>query len=422
MQETCTLNRGTLLPTKRNIILSFCFFLFSLTSFSQNFCANELVIFSEDFGNGTTASSHPDVVNLLYSASGSLADNFYRSINNTKQKPEWHSAPNHTPTGINGKMLVINGSPDTFYVRTITNAANAFLPGTYSSSLFLMNVNTPGTCGPTALLPKITFGIEYNVSATGSTGWVSLQSVTSAFIPQSAVPTWVQLGGVFTLPVPAQRIRLTLMDEVGNGCGNDFAIDDIKFATCPQGGPLPVDFLNLTATQKGAGVSVNWSTASESNNKYFDVEKSTDGSTWTTLSSLNGAGNSSTVKSYAAYDAKPVAGFNYYRIKQVDTDQRFKYSTVAKVKINIEKTGISVLTNPFVNNITVDFLSNNNQIVSVRLSDVSGKIISTEKWKLVRGSSRLSLNNVSNLQKGMYIFSVTDDNGAVIYNDKLIKQ
>jgi len=422
MQETFTFRISSMMLTSRKIILSFCFFLFSMTSFAQSICANETVIFSEDFGNGTTASSHPDVVNLIYSATGSLADGFYRSINSTQQRPEWHNAPNHTPTGMNGKMLVINGRPDTFYVRTITNAMVGFVPGTYSASLFLMNVNTAGTCGVAALLPKIGLGIEYNVSASGTSGWVSLPSVTSASIPQSAVPAWVQLGGLFTIPVAAQRVRITLMDMVGNGCGNDYAIDDIKFATCPQGGPLPVEFLNITATQKGAGVSINWSTASESNNKYFDIEKSIDGSTWTTLSSLNGAGNSSTVKSYAAYDAKPVAGLNYYRIKQVDVDGKFKFSPVAKVKISIEKTGVSVLANPFVNNITVDFLSNSNQFVNVKLSDVSGKVISTEKWKLTKGSSRSMLNNVANIQRGMYILTVVDEEGVVIYNNKLIKQ
>lgn len=422
MQETFTFRNGSSTLTSSKIILSLCFFLFSMTSFAQSFCANETVIFSEDFGDGITASSHPDVVNFIYSATGNLEDGFYRCINSTQQRPEWHDSPDHTPGNESGKMLVINGRANTFYVRTITNATVGFAPGTYSASLFLMNVNTPGTCGASPLLPKIGFGIEYNVSASGTTGWVSLPMVTSASVPQTAVPTWVQLGGVFTIPETAQRVRITLVDQVSNGCGNDFAIDDIKFATCPQGGPLPVEFLNITATQKGAGVSVNWSTASESNNKYFDIEKSTDGVNWTTLSSLNGAGNSSTLKSYAAYDAKPVSGFNYYRIKQVDIDQRSKYSSIAKIKIEVVKTGISVLTNPFVNAITVDFLSNSNQLVNVKLSDISGKVVSTQKWKVTKGTSRLMLNNVANIQRGMYIFTVVDEDGTIIYNNKLIKQ
>lgn len=422
MQETITSKSSTMLQQSRKIVLSFCFFLFSMTTFAQLFCANETVIFSDDFGNGTTATNHPDVVNLAYQASGSLNDNFYRVINNTQQRPEWHSAPNHTPSGVNGKMLVVNGTAQTFYQRIITNGANGFLPASYAASLFLMNVNTPGTCGAAALLPTITFRVEYNIDPVSATGWIALQNVTATAVAQSATPTWLQLGGLFVLPVPAQRVRLTLIDGTASGCGNDFAIDDIKFATCPDGGPLPVEFLDITAQKQGAGVSVNWSTASEYNNKSFDVEKSIDGANWTAIQFIKGAGNSNTAKQYSGYDAKPIAGYNYYRIKQVDIDGKFKFSAVAKVKISVEKTDISVLANPFVNNITVDFLSSNNQFVNVRLSDVTGKVISTEKCKLTKGSSRMMLNNVSNLQRGMYVLTVVDETGAVIYNNKLIKQ
>ncbi len=422
MQETFTFRHGSTTLTSRKIILSLCFFLFGMTSFAQNFCANEAVIFSENFGTGTTATSNPDVVNLTFSPSGNLNDNFYRIINNTRQKPEWHNSPDHTPNDVDGKMLVANGRAETFYIRTISNGANGFSPATYSASLFLMNINTPGTCAPNPLLPTITFRVEYNLDAAGTDGWVALTNVTATAVQQSATPTWLQLGGLFVLPVTAQRVRLSLIDGTISGCGNDFAVDDIKFATCPDGGPLPVEFLNISATQKGAGVSVNWSTASESNNKYFDIERSTDGVTWTTLSFLNGVGNSSTVKNYAAYDAKPVSGLNYYRIKQVDIDQRFKYSNVAKVKIELVKTGISILANPFANNIIVDFLSNSNQFVNVKLSDLSGKVVSTEKWKVTKGSSRLMLDNLANIQRGMYIFTVVDEDGTIIYNNKLIKQ
>lgn len=423
MQEKCTLSNSYILSTFRLLTLSLVVLFSSLSVSAQIFCANETVIWSENFGTGTSASNNSSITNLTYQSSGSLNDGFYRIINNTQQRPEWHAAADHTPADANGKMLVVNGSAETFYSRIITNGTTGFLPGNYAASLFLMNVNTPGTCSPSPLLPTITFKVEYNTAASGNTnGWIQLQSVTAASVPQSATATWAQLGGVFVLPAIAQRVRLTMIDGTVSGCGNDFAIDDIQFATCPDGGPLPVEFLNISAAQKGAGVSINWSTGSESNNKYFDVEKSIDGSNWLTINALNGAGNSSTIKNYSSYDAKPVSGYNYYRIKQVDTDGKFKYSSVVKVKITIEKTGVSILSNPFVNNITVDFLSNVDQTVSVRITDISGKLIGTEKWKISKGSTRLSYDNVTNIQRGMYIFTVIDENGNAIYNNKLMKQ
>lgn len=423
MQEKTTLSLSHVVTFSKKLALALSLMLFTLQLSAQTFCANETVIFTENFGSGTVATSHPDVINIIFhNAPQGLPDNFYRVINNTQQRTEWHNAPDHTPASVNGKMLVVNGSAETFYRRVITNGTTGFLPGSYAASLFLMNVNTPGTCAPNPLLPTITFIVEYNASATGDSGWIALQSVTANAVPQVATPTWNQLGGVFSLPAPAQRIRLVLSDGTSSGCGNDFAIDDIQFATCPEGGPLPVNFLSLNAALQGGGVAINWKTSFENNNRYFDVEKSVDGNNWSTINSVNGAGNSSVVKSYSSYDAKPIAGNNYYRIRQVDNDGNFKFSDVVKVKVVIEKTGVTVVANPFVNNITVDFLSPTNQNVSVRIMDISGKVVGQEKWRINKGSSRITYNNVSNLQKGMYIFTVSDDNGNVIYNNKLMKQ
>lgn len=424
MQEKIT-PQGSIISLRSTLLFTMMLCLFTVSSRAQNFCANQTVIFTENFGSGTTPTSSPDITTGLgYQATGDLIDGFYRIINNTQQRPEWHNSPDHTPASVNGKMLVVNGTNQTFYRKVITNGSANFIPGSYSSSLFLMNVNTPGTCSPNPLLPAITFIVEYNTAATGNAGgWAQLQSVTSNAVPQSANPTWIQLGGVFTLPVTAARIRLTLSDGIVSGCGNDFAIDDIKFATCPSGGPLPVEFLNVTATAKGSGVSVNWSTASESNNKYFDVEKSTDGgNNWSLVNTVYTNGNSSAVRNYNSYDAKPVGGYNSYRIKQVDIDGNFKYSVTVRVKINIDRTAITVLANPFVSNITVDFLTNTNSTVYVRLVDITGKLVTTQKWAVSQGSSRRTMDNVSNLSNGMYILTVTDENGNQIYNNKLMKQ
>lgn len=423
MQEKFTFRNGGFISATFSFLMIFGLLLTNSSANAQIYCANETVIYSENFGTGWDYGPHPDVVNIQFSPTFALEDGFYRVINNTQQRGEWHNSGDHTPNTTNGKMLVINGQAGDFFVHTITNGSSGFLPGSYAASLFLMNTNTPGTCAPDPLLPTITFKVEYNASASGNTGWVSLQNVTATSVPQSANPTWIQLGGVFNLPNIAQRVRLTLSDATNSGCGNDFAIDDIKFATCPEGGPLPVKFLNINASLQGAGVAVNWSTASESNNKYFDIEKSTDGSNWKTINSLNaGTPNSNITKKYGSYDANPVNGYNYYRIKQVDADGKFQYSDVARVKVTIEKTGVTVLANPFVNNITVDFLSKSKQFVNVRLSDISGKTIATEKWQINSGSTRLRFDNVSNLQRGMYIFTVTDENSNVIYNNKLVKQ
>ncbi|KAA9034509.1 T9SS type A sorting domain-containing protein [Ginsengibacter hankyongi] len=399
-------------------------------TYAQISCTNERVLFSQTFGVGTTPTSDPDVVTtgLTYQATGSLgAEGIYRVINNTQQKPEWQNSGDHTPNDVDGKMMVINGQEETYYSHEIDNA-QGFTPGTYTASLYIMNIDTLGLCGVDALLPNISFRVEYLSEANIWTPF-SGSPYTAAPVAQTApsAPTWVPLGSSFTLPSTGsfvvKSIRLVLSDGTVGGCGNDFAMDDVKFSQCPEGGELPVSFLGVDARQKGSGVSIEWSTSQEINSNSFDVEKSADGnSNWVLVASVNAAGNSSVVKNYNVFDATPLNGVNFYRVKQVDLDGNFKYSKTVRINLNFSKTAVSVLANPFYNTLTVDFSSAIEQSVSARLVDITGKQVAFEKWAISTGNTRMNFSNVSNLQQGMYILNISNADGELLYNNKVIKQ
>jgi Secretion system C-terminal sorting domain len=399
-------------------------------TYAQIGCANETVLFLQTFGVGTTASSDPDVLTtgLTYQESGSLvAEGIYRVINNTQQKPEWQMSEDHTPSDVDGKMMVINGQAETYYSHQI-DRNQGFQPGTYTASLYIMNVDTLGLCGPNALLPNISFRVEY-LSSTNTWEPLTGSPYTAPPVVQTApsAPTWVLLGSSFTLPLinnfVVTSIRLVLSDGTVGGCGNDFAMDDVKFSMCPEGGPMPVEFLGVTARQKGSGVSIEWSTSQEINNSRFEVERSADGNNdWSLVASVNGAGNSSVAKSYNAYDATPINGANFYRVKQVDKDGNFKYSKTIRINLSFNKTGVSVLANPFHNVLTVDFTSATAQSVSARLVDITGKQVGMEKWTISAGTSRQFFANVGGLQQGMYILNIVNSNGEILFHNKVIKQ
>lgn len=421
--------QGNLFPKKLCIIAGIATMsLTGLNANAQNFCTNANQLFIETFGTGVTSTSNPDVISpvLTFQQNGALTlDGRYRVINSTGQRPDWHNSPDHTGD-VDGKVLVANGAAGDFYSHTV-NRTFGFTPGSYSVSLYIMNVDPPGVCGPKAtLLPTITFKVEYQL-ANGT--WAPLvgSPLATAPLPQTASPTWVLLGGLFTLPLTGTytptNIRITLNDAADGGCGNDFAIDDIRLSQCAAGGALPVDFLSLSAAAQNTGVLVSWSTASEVNNKSFEVERSADGGIhWSTFATTETKGNGNSQRNYAAYDAKPAAGLNLYRVKQVDKDGTYKYSKTVSVKLTIGKTIASVLTNPFVENITVDLLSNSNQNLSIKLYDLAGKLIATDKWSVTKGSSRKTFDKSAAAQKGMYILTIADENNEVLYNGKLIKQ
>lgn len=394
---------------------------------AQVTCNNATTIFSEDFGTGTTASSSSDVLpGFFYQGAGNLSsEGSYRIINNTQQKPEWQISADHTGN-TDGKMLVANGTDTAFYQHIVTNT-HGFTSGDYTVSLFIINVDTAGICAPDPLLPQIKFDVEF---LDENNNWVPLSGspFTAAGVEQTSSPNWVNIGGKFTLPssqtgfFPTQ-IRITLSDVTAGGCGNDFAIDDINLSQCPEGGPAPVTLTSFSANSKGSGVVLAWTTSQELNNNYFQVERSPNGNTdWSTISTVMGAGNSQVRHDYNSFDASPLSGVNYYRLKQVDLDGRSTYSNTVIVKMGLQKMTVSIIANPFYSTLSVNLTSPSDQIVTARLVDITGKQLAVEKWSLNRGASTKNFTNISNLQHGMYILSVANNNGEILYNGKVMKQ
>lgn len=423
--------KATLTVYKRLLFLFFSLLTILVVASSNNahaqaFCNNELVLWSEDFGTGLTPSSDPNITSLNYQETGILAqEGTYRIINVADQNPNWFKTPDHTPGDVDGKMIVANSKAGDIYVKENIRP-NGYPAGFYSVHFFMMNVNYSGNCGPNPVLPQLRIIAEYQ---DANNNWVALQNspVTSGLIPETLDPVWIHMGGIFTLPTTGNfivtNIRFTIADvTTSTACGNDIAIDDIKFSTCSDGGPLPVSFINIAAQKKGSGVTISWSTVYEVNNDFFEVERSNDGGiTWNTVIKTRGSGASSTTKNYSVYDAKPLAGINYYRIRQVDQDGTSRYSTTVAYKLTITNTDVSVLANPFNASITIDFLSQHNQVLTIKFFDNSGKLVNSQQMNIVRGSARKTIET-GNLARGMYIMQVIDQNGQIVFNDKLIKQ
>ena len=97
---------------------------------------------------------------------------------------------------------------------------------------------------------------------------------------------------------------------------------------------LPIELLRFTAVAKDTYVQIDWLTATEINNDYFNVERSADGLNFNSMSKINGAGNSTEVLSYSSVDERPLDGISYYRLKQTDYDGETSYSNIEAVAFN----------------------------------------------------------------------------------------
>ncbi|MEP7279757.1 MAG: hypothetical protein ABI813_13995 [Bacteroidota bacterium] len=94
---------------------------------------------------------------------------------------------------------------------------------------------------------------------------------------------------------------------------------------------LPVVFTSFTVVKNTSDIVLKWSTASEMQNSYFEVERSYNGNSWSPVSSIkaNGTGTAGATYSYADITAN--ASIVYYRLKQVDADGRSTYSTIKTI-------------------------------------------------------------------------------------------
>jgi hypothetical protein len=178
--------------------------------------------------------------------------------------------------------------------------------------------------------------------------------------------------------------------------------------------PLPVEFTSVDAVLNGDRVDVRWTTASESNNDYFFVERSSDLLEWKRLGEVPGAGFSNQLLSYSFLDFPVFDGLMYYRVGQVDFDGTCSYSKVCAVLLkNPGVTSISelmVYPNPSVgggitlNIFPVDILS-----VDLSLFNMSGGLLySFSSTDLIKGSSGLFVSLPNWLSPGMYNLILED--------------
>jgi len=103
-------------------------------------------------------------------------------------------------------------------------------------------------------------------------------------------------------------------------------------------GPLPVELTSFSVSFNKDKVLLNWTTATEVNNYGFEIETSTNPAiTWEVIGFVNGHGNSNSPNDYSFVYSNPLSSDIYFRLKQIDKDGKFSYSSVIELKNNLVK-------------------------------------------------------------------------------------
>ncbi|MDN5214042.1 DUF4347 domain-containing protein [Fulvivirgaceae bacterium BMA12] len=188
------------------------------------------------------------------------------------------------------------------------------------------------------------------------------------------------------------------------------------FGSTTSDNTLPVDLVSFTAREDNNRVLLDWQTASELNNDFFEVQRSENGENWEVIGKVDGNGTINEVLNYDYTDQRPLFGTSYYRLRQVDFDGQFEYSPVQSVTIEFDGPDlqVSLYPNPTTkDNINLRLVSlNNRNKVKLRLLDMSGKVFLDEFVEIGKFNKDQKIKAHTELHKGIYILEV-DQNGIV---------
>ncbi len=184
-------------------------------------------------------------------------------------------------------------------------------------------------------------------------------------------------------------------------------------APCNTTPILPVDLLYFNVAKINNLVEIEWQTASELNNDYFIVERSSDGVHFEEIGKVNGHGTTNIVMSYNFSDHNPLNGINYYRITQVDYNKT-KSSTEIK-SINNYYTQILILPNPTSGLFSLNFIKADKETYQIRIFNTLGQ----EVYNSIVGDNSNS-NSISKeidiaaYEAGIYLIRVESSSTILI--------
>ncbi|OYU97499.1 MAG: hypothetical protein CFE21_04185 [Bacteroidetes bacterium B1(2017)] len=338
-------------------------------------------------GNISVTNAAAISVQNVYSASSYYSGNFsilFSSIGNTNGEITFAKYTN-TPYSSASPVFATNTTAN-------TNNSSVFTPSNTSQNLwYAVTYSGIGT-------GNYSSSIQYslNLDLTGVSGIFSKDSLY--LLKRSDYNgSWVPV----TTFVSGNNLYTGLLSGF-----SDFTIGSVSSVN-----PLPVTWQSFNAKNIDANQNIlNWVTASELNTKEFIVERSTDKEIFEPIGTVKAAGTSNQKQSYSFKDvwAEPITQTIHYRLKQIDLDGNYSYSSIATVfaQNDLNTTHVTV-SNPFTSSpiVWVDKPLGSGQI-TLNISDINGKQILTKTVVLDAPQSSFKLSELDTYNQGVYFLEV----------------
>jgi hypothetical protein len=369
-------------------------------------------------GNNITISTSPGTVNLSALGSTDQDGNLVRYIWRKIAGPSFGNI--QTPVSTNGRTGIIN----------------LIQPGTYQFEL--KAVDDRADYGLDTVTVTVISGSVSNISPVAQAGPdrntdLTLTSLdgSNSYDPDGNISNyqWTKIGGpggstlssptaisptVSNLLLGTYSFELRTTDNLGAVSRDTVLVNSL-------GQPLPVKLKSFKASSTAGGVQLSWITEIENGNDYFVIERSDDGTNFTAIGTVDGAGQSNVLKEYTLNDPQAVSGTVYYRLRQVSVDGKGNYlQTVTISGKALPGSGITYFPNPVRNSFTIQVRQKETGLMKINLYSLDGRLI--KQKQLLKQEELVSTGmDIRELGKGVYMIEVMIDE-RLRETMKLIKQ
>jgi len=310
---------------------------------------------------------------------------------------------NPASIGISGTDVPSNG-PGTLDVVVANTGSDPMVPGTFRVSINIPPLQLMFDDPASYITQNYPDWAVVSFTATqlilvNANGEISPSEDVAFVIKVKASPTATQ-GATAAISVRAQ-VAPGRSSQAGNTDAS--AADDNGTGSVNIIGPLPVKLKSFNAVKENKTSLLTWATTEETNSDKFDIQRNTKATGWITIGSKKSNRESSVERNYDFTDSSPLDGENLYRLKMVDLDGTFAYSSVKSVKFELPGEDLSVYPNPSADFIKLRDAAN---ILAVSITDIKGATV----YKT--GTLSKDEISVKNLTPGMYSVRIEKKNGV----------
>jgi hypothetical protein len=337
---------------------------------------------------------------------------------------------------LNNNVSIVNyGTLNLNRDVTMQNSGNSIINATASSVINMANyklkITGSNTSSGNILINKGTINL-HTLEITENSAGVCMgnQSVinTKYYVNSKTNAIAVEPGGVAVLRFTqtgqnSAALSATSSLHVCKAPGAIFNGNNVGAATvydnCTSAAvALPITLSSFQAKASNNTAVLTWETAQEKDNDYFQIEHSTDGIRFETVSEIiPGAGNSDKFNRYTWTDETPDAGIHYYRLKQVDIDGTVHFHGIRSVTIERGNTEVKVFPNPATQQVTIRLSDNNELPTNISVMDLTGRQVLSKMAGEGVASVELDL---SSLPSGNYSVAISNERHAQTV--KLVKR